>query len=185
MPICTFKDCTNKIFGHGYCNKHYKRWRKHGSPDIVLDSRRPKRVCYVDKCQKPCKGRGLCVSHLNRLKKYGDPTYSPSQEESVQKWRATMQERYPLGYSAPPKEKTSRRLHSTLWGKARKKVLERDGHMCQVCHLITAPLHVHHIIARSEGGSLYDEDNLISLCPSCHKKVHAVNFSTLSIPEQR
>lgn len=29
---CIIDDCDSPRFGHGYCNKHYKRWRKNGDP---------------------------------------------------------------------------------------------------------------------------------------------------------
>lgn len=37
LPItyCTLDGCDKKNFGHGMCSKHYARWRKYGSPEIV------------------------------------------------------------------------------------------------------------------------------------------------------
>lgn len=29
---CTVEGCNTKHFGHGYCGKHYYRWRQHGDP---------------------------------------------------------------------------------------------------------------------------------------------------------
>lgn len=29
---CAVTDCGRPVFGHGWCNAHYKRWRKHGDP---------------------------------------------------------------------------------------------------------------------------------------------------------
>ena len=52
-------------------------------------------------------------------------------------------------------------------------VLNRDGYKCQYCkgkHK-DSKLEVHHIIFRSEGGSDEDE-NLITLCHTCHKALH-------------
>lgn len=54
------------------------------------------------------------------------------------------------------------------------RVLNRDGYKCQICkgkHK-DSKLEVHHIIYRSQGGS--DEaENLITLCHTCHKALHA------------
>lgn len=57
-------------------------------------------------------------------------------------------------------------------------VLNRDNYTCQCCkgkHR-DSKLEVHHIIFRSKGGS--DEaDNLVTLCHTCHKKLHAGKLS--------
>ena len=50
-------------------------------------------------------------------------------------------------------------------------ILIRDKYTCQCCKTKKGTLHVHHIIYRSKGGS--DEiENLITLCETCHKKLH-------------
>ena len=52
-------------------------------------------------------------------------------------------------------------------------VLYRDNYICQLCkgkHK-DSKLEVHHIIFRSKGGS-DDESNLITLCKTCHDKLH-------------
>lgn len=61
----------------------------------------------------------------------------------------------------------------TLYGFANMKayVLNRDKYTCQHCKTKNGTLHVHHIIYRSNGGS-DEETNLITLCESCHKKLH-------------
>lgn len=33
---CEISDCCNVRYGHGYCYKHYKRWKKHGDPMAAL-----------------------------------------------------------------------------------------------------------------------------------------------------
>lgn len=54
------------------------------------------------------------------------------------------------------------------------KVLNRDNYTCQHCkgRRKYSKLEVHHIIYRSNGGS-DEEDNLITLCHTCHKGVHS------------
>ena len=51
----------------------------------------------------------------------------------------------------------------------RIEVLERDRYRCRGCMINTGELH--HIQFRSQGGP--DEaSNLITLCPSCHRRAH-------------
>lgn len=56
----------------------------------------------------------------------------------------------------------------------RAMVVERDNHVCQHCKGKRKDnrLEVHHIVFRSHGGS-DRADNLITLCHTCHKKLHA------------
>lgn len=51
-------------------------------------------------------------------------------------------------------------------------VLWRDDYRCQQCGKKGVMLNVHHIVYRSDEGS-NDEDNLVTLCEECHKKLHA------------
>ena len=57
-------------------------------------------------------------------------------------------------------------------------VLDRDRYTCQCCHgkHKDSRLEVHHIIFRSNGGS-DEESNLITLCHTCHKDLHAGKLS--------
>lgn len=52
-------------------------------------------------------------------------------------------------------------------------VLERDNYKCQYCKGKSKDkyLHIHHIIFRSQGGSDH-QNNLITLCKTCHDKLH-------------
>jgi 5-methylcytosine-specific restriction endonuclease McrA len=53
-------------------------------------------------------------------------------------------------------------------------VLSRDKYSCQKCEANKAgtKLHVHHVVFRSHGGT-NSPDNLVTLCESCHAKIHA------------
>lgn len=53
------------------------------------------------------------------------------------------------------------------------KVLNRDNYICQYCKgkKKDSKLEVHHIIYRSKGGS-DEEENLITLCHTCHSDLH-------------
>ena len=50
-------------------------------------------------------------------------------------------------------------------------VLSRDNYTCQCCRTKKGTMNTHHILPKSQGGS--DEmENLITLCESCHSKLH-------------
>ena len=58
------------------------------------------------------------------------------------------------------------------------KVLNRDNYTCQCCKgkKKDSKLEVHHIVYRSNNGS-NEEDNLITLCHTCHKDLHSGNIN--------
>jgi 5-methylcytosine-specific restriction endonuclease McrA len=57
-------------------------------------------------------------------------------------------------------------------------VLHRDGYTCQSGRKCkhSVPLHVHHIVFRSQGGG-DDPANLTTLCETCHDDLHAGQFT--------
>jgi 5-methylcytosine-specific restriction endonuclease McrA len=63
------------------------------------------------------------------------------------------------------------RLDHESYRTLHRKVLERDNWRCQHCGSMRN-LHVHHIIFRSQMGSDADQ-NLITLCSTCHGKQHS------------
>lgn len=64
-------------------------------------------------------------------------------------------------------------LNSTRWSRARRAALRRDGNRCTVSRWLggacaPGPMHVHHVVAVSEGGDRYDLENLGTTCASHH-----------------
>jgi len=62
------------------------------------------------------------------------------------------------------------RGYGWAWTKLRKRILERDGGLCQPClreDRITLATAVDHIVSKSEGGT-DDESNLQAICNDCH-----------------
>lgn len=51
----------------------------------------------------------------------------------------------------------------------KEDVLRRERYCCYVCGRKTR-LHIHHIVKRSLGGT-HSIDNLVALCPSCHRHI--------------
>lgn len=56
-----------------------------------------------------------------------------------------------------------------------KKIKKKFNYTCQRCGEIekNKPFHAHHIIPRNTQKYVNDENNLVLLCPSCHKWVHS------------
>ena len=66
------------------------------------------------------------------------------------------------------------RLEQHEYEELRQRVLRRDGWRCQFCGS-RAQLEVHHQQFRSHSGE-DREQNLITLCTSCHSVIHSVNY---------
>lgn len=72
QPPCEVDGCEREGHGLGWCLMHYKRWRKHGDPE--LGARRVRvAVCTVAGCERPGNSYGLCTNHHRRQGLYGDP----------------------------------------------------------------------------------------------------------------
>jgi 5-methylcytosine-specific restriction endonuclease McrA len=63
------------------------------------------------------------------------------------------------------------RLALGAYDQLRERILRRDGWRCQNCGSLRS-LEVHHVQRRSQQGD-DTEQNLITLCRSCHTDQHA------------
>ena len=64
----------------------------------------------------------------------------------------------------PRRESLSKRL-----GAKARRIRERDGHKCVYCGAAEGPMHLDHIIPRSQGGP-DTAANLIVACASCNSR---------------
>lgn len=64
--------------------------------------------------------------------------------------------------------------------KVKKAVFERDGGLCIICHRPGDP--VCHFVPRSHGG-LGIEENIVTLCPSCHRTYDQTTQRPILRPE--
>ena len=58
------------------------------------------------------------------------------------------------------------------WAAIRRVVVRRARWRCQACGRGGA-LEVHHVVKRAQGGSDFDLDRLVALCPPCHAQTDA------------
>ena len=77
-------------------------------------------------------------------------------------------------YERYERDPDTKKRYGRQWQRIRK--LYADTHpFCEKCYehgIITPVEHVHHIKPLTEGGT-NDYDNLMSLCQSCHSRIHA------------
>lgn len=73
-------------------------------------------------------------------------------------------------------------LHSAEWRIKRQDILERDEFACSICES-KENLQVHHVTYDNVGKEQHHE--LLTLCKSCHTKIHEVSWDERQIMEQK
>jgi DNA-directed RNA polymerase subunit RPC12/RpoP len=63
------------------------------------------------------------------------------------------------------------------------KIIKRAKLKCAMCGWDETSLDVHHIIERKNGGT-NDMDNLIAICPNCHRKAHEKKYTKEQLKER-
>jgi hypothetical protein len=75
--------------------------------------------------------------------------------------------------------------HSVKWKRVRERVLKRDGYLCRECKRYGSDVNaemVHHVKPfKDYPGLKTDTNNLISLCLSCHGKMHDRDSDQLTV----
>src|SRR5690606_2158407 len=76
MRQCEAADCTSPATYKHYCQKHYRRNRQNGDPNIRgRKGPLPKdRKCSLEGCDNKHLAKGYCRKHYKRLQANGDPS---------------------------------------------------------------------------------------------------------------
>ena len=82
---CKIDGCDRETVARGWCDAHYRRWRKHGDPGAATPIHRlgEPPTCAVEGCDRSARARGYCNAHYKRWQTDGDPgeaaiqSYSP------------------------------------------------------------------------------------------------------------
>lgn len=75
MP-CSVENCTGPVLALGFCNRHYRRFKRHGIP-TGGGSDRGIEACTIDGCANPVLARTWCRTHYSRWESHGDPLRGP------------------------------------------------------------------------------------------------------------
>ena len=61
--ICKVDGCDKEIHGLGYCNAHYRNFKRYGTP--IKPVKDKPTVCTVDGCNEPVRCKGMCSKHYS------------------------------------------------------------------------------------------------------------------------
>lgn len=164
--LCSVEGCETPSRTRGWCEKHYKRWYKTGSPHIVRAPGRAAKgsLCFVDECETKARVNGMCPKHYARTLRGNDP------------WE-------PVVFSGPGSPNWKDRLalsYDTLHERLRRFRGPATEHACVSCGD-----HAHHwayqhtdpnpLISRKglSRGCEYSEDLSCyeAMCRRCHKRL--------------
>lgn len=67
--LCSLNGCERPHYGSGYCNPHWRRWRRSGDPGPAQISGPPLAACTFRGCDRVRSCKGLCASHYAQHRK--------------------------------------------------------------------------------------------------------------------
>jgi hypothetical protein len=85
IRYCTIDGCESRVWGHGLCQMHYQRQRRHGSTEFRPRKGRPPVpfvACSIEGCTAQAKSKGLCQSHYIRA--WHKARYVPAVREPLE-----------------------------------------------------------------------------------------------------
>lgn len=122
---CSIENCSTPIVALGFCDKHYRRFKKHGDPAVVIKtkSRKVQRFCSVPNCAEKHSARGYCAAHYRRFRH--DPAkMGPLPECSLDDCTSA---RFARGYCEPHYRRYLKH-GDPLAGKSVKRVWNPEAH---------------------------------------------------------
>ena len=114
--------------------------------EVLAVPRKPKHPCHYPGCPKLTENR-FCEEHTKE---------------------------YNRTYEKYDRDPAVRRRYGRAWKRIRDSYVKTHP-FCELCYekgIVVPVEEVHHKIPLAEGGT-HDRDNLISLCKSCHARIHA------------
>lgn len=150
---------TEKWASGRFCSKKYS---SKFSSRKVDQGKRLRRVAEIRSIKSLEKRSGLICEKCGVVftaKKYMRKDRKVHCESCLRKWCST---------TTPPESILGISKRTT------HKILKRAGVACSICHWSEASCDLHHIEAKAKGGSDLN-DNLVVVCPNCHRVIHTTD----------
>jgi len=82
QKVCSIKECGKPSINHGWCSKHYGRYKRNGNP--LLLKQKIKKVCIIEGCTSVSNSLKMCIKHYARYRRTGDPLAIKVRSNSIQ-----------------------------------------------------------------------------------------------------
>lgn len=83
---CSIEGCERAVVARGWCQTHWRRWRRNGDPgtgEVEVKVQRQSDVCAVDGCERERVQRDWCRAHYARWRRHGNLGTSEVLDRSV------------------------------------------------------------------------------------------------------
>lgn len=145
---CNVEGCEKPHRRNGYCANHSQQY-KNGTLGVYPHSK----LCTVDGCFKKHFSKGMCIAHYGRIRSAKQRKIDNEKITGVLKEGTNTSKMYRSSESV-------------------KRIVRRTfGDKCMECGWDKAACDGHHIIPSSQGG-LNTIENIVILCPNCHRLAH-------------
>jgi hypothetical protein len=151
---CSLDGCERPHYAHGYCNPHWRRFKRNGTPGAVTIKTPNPSECSFDGCLRTSSSRGLCASHYSQIQK-GRPL-TPLEERGQGRgasWVWQLRTRYKMTVQQYDEK------------------LQQQGGGCAICGEVNASgrrLHVDHDHECCPGGTSCGQCLRGLLCSKCN-----------------
>jgi hypothetical protein len=71
--MCAMDRCRGDVYARGWCERHYRRWRRTGHPAGDPARNDAPERCTVPGCRNAHDAAGFCHGHYQRVRRTGDP----------------------------------------------------------------------------------------------------------------
>lgn len=162
MPKCKIKGCKKltqyKNTKNLYCSMHLARVRRHGYPERKKDSHQS-----LEKLPHKFIDNFILKNYDKMLDKDIAKYLTKKRYKDATQWNVKYRRRK-LG------------IKKYLYGEIqkhkewiRRQAIKKYGNICELCKY-NFDIETHHIIPKKEGGN-HEIDNLIVVCPNCHRLI--------------
>ena len=168
--------CSRECFGKQIIGEKHKNWK--GGKIELICAQCNKKFKY-DKCHLKRKGHGHFCSIKCKAKWQSENLIgknNPNYNNHILKGKYTKEKA--SNWKGGTSVLLKRRFSHIEWKIQREKCYKRDNWTCQICKKTNCLLHLHHIVPYriTQDNS---ENNLITLCASCHAKEEHKYYSSL------